>query len=147
MFNYYLDAFRVNYTNFEGRARRSEYWYFQLFNIVAIVFLAMIGGVFGISSGEEGAMFAMIPYFLYILAVILPSIAIVVRRLHDVGKSGWFVFIGLIPLIGSIWLLVLYCTEGDKGPNEYGPDPKDPNAGFGNYDNDVDSIGENISRF
>jgi uncharacterized membrane protein YhaH (DUF805 family) len=59
------------------------------------------------------------------LAVIIPGIAVSVRRLHDVGKSGWFLFIGLIPIIGAIWLLVLFCTDGNPGVNEYGPNPKE----------------------
>ena len=61
---------------------------------------------------------------LYSLAIILPSLAIEIRRLHDIGKSGWWIFIALIPLVGSIWLLVLLATEGQPGENQYGPDPK-----------------------
>ena len=62
--------------------------------------------------------------YIYSLAVMLPSIGVGVRRLHDVGKSGWFLFIALIPLIGIIWLLILMVKEGDTGPNQYGADPK-----------------------
>ena len=70
----------------------------------------------------------MFLYLIYVLAVFIPSLAVAVRRLHDVGKSGWFYLISLIPLIGGIWLLILFVTEGDKGPNQYGPDPKAPNS-------------------
>ena len=68
----------------------------------------------------------MILFLVYVVGIIIPSLAVIVRRLHDVGKSGWFYFISLVPFIGSIWLLVLFCTEGDNGPNKYGTDPKNP---------------------
>ena len=112
---YYLDIIKEKYTQFEGRARRTEYWYFTLFN-------ALISFVVGFVDGLLGANSILI--LIYSLAILLPSLAICVRRLHDVGKSGWFYFIGLIPLVGVIWLFVLFCTPGTIGSNEYGPDPK-----------------------
>jgi len=96
-----------NYANFNGRARRSEYWYFVLFNIIVTVVLAII----------DGATNVPVLRGLYSLAVLLPSIAVAVRRMHDVNKSGWF---ALIP----IYNLVLACTEGTPGENKYGSDPK-----------------------
>ncbi len=109
-----------NYAVFQGRARRKEFWMFALFNWIICMALSMIGGLFVDSIG----MASQIPYYVYALAVLIPSIAVAVRRLHDVNKSGWWYFIALIPLIGAIWLLVLFCTEGDKGDNQYGPNPK-----------------------
>lgn len=143
MFNYYLDAFRYNYANFNGRARRSEYWYFQLFNIIILIALLMLGG--GFSYGAEGGSgLGMTPYFIYALASFIPNLALVVRRLHDVGKSGWFLLISLIPLIGVIWLFILYCTEGTTGPNQYGEDPKNASADYGTSDDEIGSIGNDL---
>lgn len=121
MIEWYKKVVFVNYTNFSGRARRSEYWYFNLMNLIILIFAAIIDNVAGIN-------FAPVPYgplyLLVALGTFLPGLAVAVRRLHDVGKSGWFYFIGLIPLVGTIWILVLFCTEGESGPNQYGSDPK-----------------------
>ena len=104
--NYYLKVLQ-NYATFSGRARRSEYWYFFLFNVVISFAIGFIGGMMGNTMLSN----------LYSLAVLIPGIAVGVRRMHDVGKSGWFI---LIP----IYNLILACTEGTKGENEYGADPK-----------------------
>lgn len=122
---WYLKVVRDNYANFEGRARRQEYWMFVLFNLIFIIAIALVSGVLAGLLDAPGFMFL---YIIYVLAVFIPSLAVAVRRLHDVGKSGWFYLISLIPLIGGIWLFVLFVTEGDKGANQYGPDPKAPNA-------------------
>ncbi|NJP48313.1 DUF805 domain-containing protein [Actinacidiphila epipremni] len=111
--HWYIDVLK-KYAVFSGRARREEYWMYTLFNVIAAVVLAIIGGVAG----------TMIPYFLYLAAIIVPSLAVSVRRLHDTGRSGSFVLFGLIPLVGGIILLVFFCTEGDRSQNMYGPDPK-----------------------
>lgn len=125
--NYYLDVWRGSF-DFSGRARRKEYWYFTLYHTI----LAFSGELLAVGLINENAMigsvFAAI-VFLYILASTVPSIAVTVRRLHDIGKSGSWLFIGFIPLIGSIWLLVLMCTDGTSGPNRYGLDPKALDAG------------------
>lgn len=126
MIEWYLKVVKDNYANFNGRARRSEYWYFTLVNILVAIPL------FILTTFVPALIFV---YWLYTLAVLIPGIAAVVRRLHDVGKSGWFYFIVLIPLVGPIWLLVLLCTEGDSGSNEYGEDPKRP------FDNEINEIG------
>lgn len=119
--NYYLKALH-NYATFNGRSRRSEYWYFVLFNIIFALVAIVLDNVLGIAMKE-------VPYGpiygLYTLAVFIPGLAVSVRRLHDVGKSGWFFFIILIPLIGSIWLIVLMATDGDIGENKYGANPKE----------------------
>lgn len=116
MINWYLTVVRDNYANFSGRARRSEYWYFLLCHL--LISLVLGGLIFAL--GVTG----IIIYGLYALALLLPSLAVVVRRLHDVNKSGWFYFISLVPFIGGIWLLILLATEGTQGPNQYGEDPK-----------------------
>lgn len=118
--NWYLAVLK-NYAGFSGRARRKEYWMFVLFNMIFAIAAIVVDNVLGLTFGE-------IPYgpfyFLYALAIIIPSLAVGVRRLHDIGKSGWMILISLIPIIGGIWLLVLLVTEGQQGDNEYGTDPK-----------------------
>jgi uncharacterized membrane protein YhaH (DUF805 family) len=124
MFDWYKKVVFENYANFKGRARRSEYWYYALTNfLIQMVFLCL----FFLLSASDNVGIGLLFYglmMIYSLAVLIPSLAVAVRRLHDVGKSGWFYFIVLIPIIGVIWLLVLFFTEGDQGVNAYGPDPK-----------------------
>ena len=121
MFDYYLKVVRDNYANFEGRARRAEYWYFYLLSLIISLILQGVDYLIGTEIGILGG--------IYSLAIIVPTIAVMVRRLHDTGKSGWYVLLIFFIIIGWIWLLVLFCTEGDHGPNEYGADPKNPNYG------------------
>ena len=123
---WYLKVVRDNYANFEGRARRKEYWMFTLFNTLIVIGLMIVGG--GLGSLMDFPQLGIILYAVYLIAVLVPTIGVVVRRLHDTGKSGWYYFVSLIPFIGGIWLLVLLVTEGDQGPNEYGTDPKAPNV-------------------
>lgn len=119
--NYFLSALK-NYAVFSGRARRSEYWFFYLFFIIFVIAAAIIDNIIGTTFDPlpYGAI-----YLLFCLGTFIPSLAVGVRRLHDVGKSGWFLLISLIPLLGPIWLLVLFLTDGQKGTNEYGPNPKE----------------------
>lgn len=121
MIDWYKKVVFENYANFNGRARRSEYWWFILANMILAIVAMVIDNVAGITFGQ-------IPYgpvyVLYALALFLPGLAVSVRRLHDVGKSGWFYFIALIPIVGAIWLLVLFCSEGEPGENQYGANPK-----------------------
>ncbi|MEO5502076.1 MAG: DUF805 domain-containing protein [Ginsengibacter sp.] len=141
---YYLDALK-NYAKFSGRARRSAYWYFVLFNFIISIVAAIIDNLLGTTIKLESAQ-GMMPlpygyiYFIYAFLMIIPGLALSVRRLHDVGKSGWFIFIALIPLVGAIWLLVLFCTDSVPGANKYGPNPK----GIGNFD-EIDQIGSNLT--
>ena len=118
--NYYLKVLK-QYADFGGRARRSEYWYFALFNVIFLLVAMLLDNVAGttISPLPYGAF-----YFIYALAVFIPGLAVAVRRLHDVGKSGWFLLISLIPIVGAIWLLVLYFTDSEAGDNEWGANPK-----------------------
>jgi len=103
------------YAEFSGRARRREYWMFVLINFLIGCGLGVIGAL------VHGLSFLS---WLYSLAVLVPSIAVSVRRLHDTGRSGWWLLIGLIPLIGFIVLIVFLATDGEPGDNEYGPNPK-----------------------
>lgn len=112
---WYLDVLK-KYAVFEGRARRQEYWMYTLFNILAMVVLFIVGAIIG----------SQFLYYIYLLGVILPSLGVLVRRLHDTGKSGWMALLGIIPFVGGIIVLVFACSEGNRGPNAYGPDPKMP---------------------
>ena len=119
--NYYLKVLR-QYVDFKGRARRAEYWNFVLISFLISIALSLIDVyAFGINpmAGESGLLSN-----LYSLAIILPSLGVTVRRLHDVGKSGWFILIALIPIIGLIWLLILFFTDSKPDENKWGPSPK-----------------------
>jgi uncharacterized membrane protein YhaH (DUF805 family) len=111
--NWYVDVLK-NYVGFGGRARRKEYWMFTLINLIIVAVL------FGIDL----AIHSQIPYFLYALAVLLPALAVAFRRMHDTGRSAWWFFIGLVPLIGSIVILVFLASDGQAGENKYGANPK-----------------------
>lgn len=113
---YYLHVLK-NYANFKGRARRKEYWMFVLFNIIVAILLTILESSMSGSTEPGGGYITMA----YQILVVIPSLAVAVRRMHDVGKSGWFI---LIP----IYNLILALTEGEKGSNQYGPDPKNPEA-------------------
>jgi uncharacterized membrane protein YhaH (DUF805 family) len=119
--NWYLKVLK-QYADFGGRARRSEYWYFTLFSTIFAILATILDNVLGIAI--EGIGYGPI-YILYALAMFVPGLAVLVRRLHDVGKSGWMYFIALIPIIGSIWLIVLLFTDSQQGDNNWGPNPKE----------------------
>ena len=104
-----------NYAGFSGRARRKEYWSFVLVNLVIMLAIGVVAGVLKFLGFLSP---------LYSLAVLVPSLAVSVRRLHDIGKSGWWVLIGLVPLLGLIVMIIFTVKEGDHGPNAYGEDPK-----------------------
>ena len=111
--NYYLEAWR-KFATFSGRARRSEYWMFFLFNMIASMVLFAVDAVAGtIFLGT-----------IYAVAAFIPGLAVTVRRLHDTGKSGWWLLIGLIPVIGTIALIVFMFQDSQPGDNQYGPNPK-----------------------
>jgi uncharacterized membrane protein YhaH (DUF805 family) len=103
-----------NYATFAGRARRSEFWFFFLFTLLAQAVAGII---------DEAATRGVLGAVLSIL-LLLPSIAVGVRRLHDNGRSGWWLLLGLVPMIGWIVLLIWYCQPGEAGPNRFGPDPR-----------------------
>lgn len=117
--NWYLEAIE-KYAMFDGRARRKEYWYFMSFNILISIVLIIIDVVIGTASlGGVGLLSGI-----YTLAVLIPGIAVSVRRLHDTNRNGWWMLIGLIPLIGGIVLLVFMVQDSQPGENQYGPNPK-----------------------
>ena len=120
------------YADFSGRARRREYWFFQLFNLIFFIVIILS---LGLIANALGANDSITPEFglntiiglliiLYVLALTIPSIAVTIRRLHDTGNSGWMLFISLIPLIGPIWLFILYVKNSQPGENKWGPNPK-----------------------
>jgi uncharacterized membrane protein YhaH (DUF805 family) len=111
--SWYLEVWR-KFAVFEGRARRMEYWMFALVGSVVGFILALI-------DNELGGKFLST---LYDLAVFIPSLAVSVRRLHDTNRSGWWLLIGLVPLVGAIVLLVFFLSDSDPGENQYGPNPK-----------------------
>jgi uncharacterized membrane protein YhaH (DUF805 family) len=124
---WYLKALR-QYADFGGRARRTEFWMFVLVNLVISIVLGIVDTATGTANAYAmGGMASYSPGILgsiYALAVLIPSIAVTVRRLHDTDRSGWWFLIQLIPLVGSIVLLVFVCLEGTRGTNRFGPDPK-----------------------
>jgi uncharacterized membrane protein YhaH (DUF805 family) len=130
---WYLKVLK-QYADFSGRARRKEYWMFVLFNMIVIlgglIALSIVGTIIAIALSQSVASQSLVLclgtiFYLYLLAVLIPSLAVVVRRLHDVGQSGWMILVNLIPIVGGIWLFIQMLTEGDTGENSYGPDPKE----------------------
>lgn len=112
--NWYLNVMK-NYITFDGRARRKEYWMFFLINIIILLVLSIVDGVlFGGTAILSG---------IYALIQFLPQLAVSVRRLHDTDRSGWWILLGLIPIVGLV-LLVFFCLNGTPGSNRFGADPK-----------------------
>lgn len=130
---WYLKVITKDYANFSGRARRTEYWMFFLFQIIIIFVLAFVGALM---TSDMDSIVWMIPCYLYLFLTLLPSLAVTVRRLHDTGKSGWYYLINFIPYIGGFILLGMMAINGDQGRNKYGPDPKAPDF------NEIDEIGK-----
>ena len=118
--NWYIAVLK-KYAVFTGRARRSEYWFFILFNVIISLVLGFIDGFLGLGDPEAAVGLLSV---IYGLAVLMPSIAVGVRRLHDTDRSGWWLLISLIPLIGGIVLLVFFVLDGTPGENRFGPNPK-----------------------
>lgn len=113
--NWFLHVVRDNYANFQGRARRQEYWMFVLFYIIGAMIVSVIDKMLFNSQILSG---------IYGLALLIPSIAVGVRRLHDTERSGWWMLLALIPVLGGLVLLVFMCLEGTTGANRFGNDPK-----------------------
>ena len=107
------------YATFEGRARRSEYWWFVLFNLIVSIILNVLSPGHGGGMGMGGGLLAGI----WSLATLLPSLAVGARRLHDIDRSGWWLLIGFLPVIGLIVLIVFFAKRGDAMPNRFGPSP------------------------
>jgi len=121
-----IKSFWSNYAAFKGRARRSEYWYIQLFLVLtnlavaAIDLILMNGDIDRFLANGGGGIVGLV----WILVTIVPALAVLVRRLHDTGKSGWWILIGLIPFVGTIVLFVFSVLDSDAGANRYGESPK-----------------------
>jgi len=118
--NWYFEVLK-KYAVFSGRARRKEYWFFALFNLIITIIIAVIDNVIGTFDAQTGIGILGI---IYALAVFLPAIAVTVRRFHDIGRSGWWLLIIFIPLIGAIVLLVFAVLDSKPDENQYGPNPK-----------------------
>jgi uncharacterized membrane protein YhaH (DUF805 family) len=112
--DYYAEVIR-KYAVFDGRAGRAEYWWFFLANLIVYF-------VLGFLSSMAGTVFTVL-MVLYALAIFLPSLGVTIRRLHDTNRSGWWIFIGVVPVIGAIALLVFYASQGTGGENRYGAAP------------------------
>ncbi|GAB6094188.1 hypothetical protein JCM14469_04400 [Desulfatiferula olefinivorans] len=112
--NWYIEVLK-KYAVFSGRARRMEYWMFVLFNFIIAVVIGFVEGFVG-SPGFLS--------MIYSLAVLIPSIAVSMRRLHDIGRTGWWLLIAFVPLIGAVVLLVFMVLDSQPGSNAYGPNPK-----------------------
>lgn len=119
-FSYYKKVLK-NYAVFDGRAGRKEFWYFVLFNFLISIGIGLVGSIIGVRSTLVA---------LYSLAVLVPSIAVGVRRLHDAGYSGWFVLLGLIPFLGAIIMIIFAVQKSQSGSNKYGPEPSDDMSMF-----------------
>ena len=115
----YIEVMR-KYAVFSGRAQRQEYWMFVLFNVIIVLFLGIIDGM--ADSDSEGSRSTLTT--LYVLSILIPSLAVGVRRLHDTGRSGWWMLIGVIPIIGAIVLLIFIIQDSQLMDNQYGPNPK-----------------------
>ncbi len=115
--SYWKKVVLENYAQFQGRARRAEYWWFTLANIIAVIVLLVLVAI---------AKIFWVLYIVYLLGLIIPSLAVTIRRLHDTDKSGWFILFGLIPFVGGLILLVFMCLDSTRGTNQWGTSEKYP---------------------
>lgn len=138
MFSYYLSAIK-QYNTSRGRSRRKEYWSVMLMNnLVIFLLIPLLGALIStmVSEvvpddnivGDIGANIASGFFVLYLLIVLLPSVRVTIRRLHDRGLSGWFLLIGIIPALGFLVIFYQLCRQGNRGHNQYGPDPRAASA-------------------
>ena len=118
--DWYLAPWK-KYAVFSGRAQRMEYWIFSGVNLVISYVLAFIEGFLGIAPELETSVLAG----LFTLAVLLPALGVTIRRLHDTGRSGWWILIGIVPLIGAIVLFIFMVMDSESGENQYGQNPKE----------------------
>ncbi|MDR2789751.1 MAG: DUF805 domain-containing protein [Campylobacteraceae bacterium] len=118
-FGYFVDAVKNHYVDFNGRARRKAFGFFTLVDIIISIILAIIDNIVFVNIIGIPLLGAI-----FILAILLPSIAISVRRLHDIGQSGWFALLWLVPIVDLVLLIVLLAADGERGENKYGANPK-----------------------
>ena len=124
---YFLDTLKYRYAKFDGRASRSEFWYFALFSFIGsfifgLIDVLIVNPMLGATPGQIGQ--GGILQFIFALVLMVPSIALAVRRLHDIGKSGWWYLIVFIPIVGVLVLLYFFVLDSQPGSNQYGPNPK-----------------------
>lgn len=117
---WYLEVLR-KYAVFTGRARRKEYWFFVLFNVIFLIVISFIDRAIGTFNSQTGVGLLTSIYW---LAVLIPAIAVGVRRLHDIGRSGWWLLLVFIPVIGPLIIFVMMLFNSEPGTNSYGPNPK-----------------------
>lgn len=127
-------AVTEKYAQFDGRSTRSEYWYFVLAYVLMALVIGLITGLTAYMAFDGGGPTFMLWIFgglliLLMLALVIPSIAIAIRRLHDSGKSGWWYLINFVPYIGGLIFIVLMCLDSEPGTNQYGPNPFELDAG------------------
>jgi uncharacterized membrane protein YhaH (DUF805 family) len=140
---YYIHCLK-NYTNFSGRARRSEFWFFILFHFIFTIALLVLSNFLDafILFDDDSNVLASLPVILcliYFVATFIPTLAVVVRRLHDMGKSGTWFFVYFIPFIGGIWLLILLLSNSEPGMNKWGYNPKEQSH------DEIDEIGSYLT--
>ena len=139
IFDWWKKVVFENFANFNGRARRKEYWSFQLVNVLLLIvpYILLITSVFNAQAEGGLGVLGIISCLLLVvfaLVTIVPSLAVLVRRLHDTDRSGWYFLMGLIPFVGGLILLYFYFSDGSVGKNNYGNDPKRPH-------NEISEIG------
>jgi uncharacterized membrane protein YhaH (DUF805 family) len=117
--SWFIEALR-KYAVFSGRSRRKEYWFFVLFVVIISIVLSIIDGLIGTSRSTGVGLLSTI----FSLAILIPNISVSVRRLHDIDRTGWWILISLVPLVGWIVLLVFNVQDSTPGTNRYGPNPK-----------------------
>ena len=123
--NWYLKVLK-QYADFSGRARRKEYWMYSLFFFIFVIVAMVLDNVLGLTFNVYGQSFGYgWLYTIFCLAHFIPSLAVCVRRLHDVGRSGWWYFINFVPFVGVIILLIWFCTDSQEGENKWGANPKE----------------------
>jgi len=120
---YFKNCVLKHYVDFKGRARRKEYWFFALFEFITLILVSIVGGALDYVLGLPGVLSSAL-VTIVTLGLILPAIAVSFRRLHDIGKSGWWFLITLIPCLGGIIFLVFMLLDSQPGSNAYGPNPK-----------------------
>ncbi len=122
MVEWYMLALR-RYVDFAGRSRRREYWFFALGNVIIAIVLMLLERMLGMASGGYGIL-----TIIFELAILVPSLAVSIRRLHDTGRSGWWILIGFVPILGALVLLYFMLLDSEPGMNAYGPNPKEAGA-------------------
>lgn len=137
---YFVNAYRLNYVNFQGRARRSEYWTFVFFAVLGTLVTTILDVIFDTGTVFMGYGVLTTTFFIFSF---LPFLSLRVRRLHDSGKSGWFALLSIIPLLGWIVMFIFMLLDSDPFENKWGPNPKAANNPY-DEEIDIESIGEDL---